>query len=244
MNLISIIIPAKNEEVNITKTIEGITNTFGQHNIDFEIIVVNDGSTDSTADTVRKITFADSRVRLINNDPPYGIGNAIKRGLECFEGSYVIIAMADASDDPNDMVRYVKEVEQGYDCCFGNRWTKEARVTNYPIHKLILNRMVNWWISFIFGIRYKDITNAFKCYSRKAIKGIQPILSHHFNVTVELPLKALVRGYSYSVVPTNWYNRKAGKSNLKIQEMGSRYLFIILYVLLEKWLCKKDYHKK
>jgi dolichol-phosphate mannosyltransferase len=70
------------------------------------------------------------------------------------------------------------------------------------------------------------------------------LLSQHFNLTVELPLKAIVRGYSYTVVPSDWINRKVGTSKLKIQEMGSRYLFIVLYCLIEKWLSKGDYLKQ
>lgn len=73
------------------------------------------------------------------------------------------------------------------------------------------------------------------------IRGIQPIISHHFNITVELPLKAIIRGYSFTTIPITWENRKHGMSKLKIKEMGSRYLFIILYLWLEKYLSKGDY---
>jgi len=116
-----------------------------------------------------------------------------------------------------------------------------SRVVDYPVHKLLINRLANWFIKIIFGIRYNDVTNAFKLYRREVIGGIQPILSHHFNLTVELPLKAIARGYSYTVIPIRWYNRKSGISKLRIKEMGSRYLFIVLYVWLEKHLSKGDY---
>jgi len=92
-------------------------------------------------------------------------------------------------------------------------------------------------------LRYSDVTNAFKIYSREVIEGVQPILSHHFNLTVELPLKAIVRGFSYTVIPLRWYNQTAGISKRKIKEMGSRYLFIILYIWLEKHLSRGDYHR-
>jgi dolichol-phosphate mannosyltransferase len=93
-------------------------------------------------------------------------------------------------------------------------------------------------------VRYDDFTNAFKLYRRHVIEGLMPLLSHHFNLTVELPLKAVIRGYSYAIVPNHWINRKAGVSNLKIHEMGSRYLFIVLYCLLEKWLSRGDYRSR
>lgn len=123
------------------------------------------------------------------------------------------------------------------------RFTKGGGTINYPRFKFLLNRFTNMIIMMLFGIKYNDVTNAFKLYSRETIQGLKPFLSHHFNLTVELPLKAIVRGYSYTVVPNYWTNREEGESKLKIKEMGSRYFFIILYCLLEKWLSRGDYKK-
>jgi dolichol-phosphate mannosyltransferase len=108
---------------------------------------------------------------------------------------------------------------------------------------LFLNRIFNLFIRLLFGIKLNDTTNAFKAYRRSVITGIQPILSQHFNLTVELPLKAIVRGYSWTVIPITWRNRRFGVAKLKIAEMGSRYLFICLYVWLEKTLSRGDYKK-
>jgi dolichol-phosphate mannosyltransferase len=118
-----------------------------------------------------------------------------------------------------------------------------AKVVNYPWQKLVLNRAANSFIDVVFRLKYNDTTNAFKCFRREVIDGIQPILSRHFNLTVELPLKAIVRGYSYTIVPTNWYGRTVGESKLRIQEMGGRYLFVVLSVLLERWLTRGDYRR-
>ena len=103
--------------------------------------------------------------------------------------------------------------------------------------------MANLFIQILFGLRYNDVTNAFKLYKKEVIRGINPLMSHHFNLTVELPLKAIVRGYSFEVISIDWVNRKAGESKLKIKEMGSRYLFIVLYCAIEKWLSRGDYHR-
>jgi dolichol-phosphate mannosyltransferase len=73
---------------------------------------------------------------------------------------------------------------------------------------------------------------------------MQPLISPHFNLTVEMPLKAIIRGYSYAVIPISWTNRLAGESKLKIKEMGSRYLFIVLYLWLERTLSRGDYHRR
>jgi dolichol-phosphate mannosyltransferase len=114
-------------------------------------------------------------------------------------------------------------------------------VHDYPRLKLAINRLANWFIRVLFRHRYNDTTNAFKAYRRETIEAIQPLLSKHFNLTVEMPLKAIVRGHSYEVIPTNWTNRTSGEAKLAMKEMGSRYLFIVLYVWLEHTLSRGDY---
>ena len=107
-----------------------------------------------------------------------------------------------------------------------------------------MNRIANIGIHLLFQHGYNDTTNAFKAYRRYVIDQLQPLLSNHFNLTVELPLKAVVRGYSYAVVPVSWTNRQHGASKLRLQEMGSRYVFIVLYVWLEHHLSRGDYRRK
>jgi dolichol-phosphate mannosyltransferase len=153
--------------------------------------------------------------------------------------------MADLSDDPEDLVRfYNKMIEGNYDCVFGSRFSKGGKVYDYPKLKLIINRIANHIVKIIFRLNFNDCTNAFKLYKKSTIEGIKPFLSPHFNLTLELPLKAIVRGYSYTVVPNSWRNRKHGESKLKIREMGSRYFFILLYCLIEKFFSRGDFKKK
>ena len=121
-------------------------------------------------------------------------------------------------------------IEAGYDCAFGSRFIRGAAVHDYPRVKLVLNRIVNYGVRVLFRHGYNDTTNAFKAYRREVIETVQPLFSNHFNLTVEIPLKAIVRGHSYKVVPISWRNRTEGKSKLSLQEMGSRYVFIVLYV--------------
>ena len=152
--------------------------------------------------------------------------------------------MADASDDPKDLVMFFREANfSETDAVFGHRFARGGKVVDYPTIKLLLNRLTNWIICLLFAIRYSDVTNAFKLYRRTTLLGLEPFLSPHFNLTVELPLKVIVRGYSYTVLPNSWHNRKHGVSKLNIKEMGSRYWFIILYCLVEKWLSVGDYRK-
>lgn len=244
MKKLSVIIPAHNEEGCIEETVRAFHEELKKEKISHELLVINDGSTDKTEHVLKRLEKHIPQLKHINNKKPNGFGFAVRKGLDHFKGEYVAIVMADLSDSPKDLVKYYRKVIEGYDCVFGSRFKKGAKVIDYPIHKLILNRVTNNIIKMLFLIKYNDVTNAFKLYSKDTIEGLRPFLSQHFNLTVELPLKAIVRGYSYSVVPTNWTNRKSGVSKLKIKEMGGRYFFIILYCFLEKQLSMGDYRKK
>jgi dolichol-phosphate mannosyltransferase len=241
METLSIVIPAHNEADSIGPTVTAIAERLEAETIPYEIVVVDDHSSDATAAAVGSAAAGRPAIRCVANPRPNGFGNAIHSGLDAFTGDAVCIVMADASDDPNDIVAYWRTLQQGYDCVFGSRFIRGAKVVDYPWLKLTLNRLANTFIAVLFGLRYNDTTNAFKCFRREVIVGVSPILSHHFNITIELPLKAIVRGYSWTVIPTNWYNRKDGVSKFKVKEMGSRYLFIVLYALIEKWLSRGDY---
>ena len=238
---LSVVIPAHNEDENLRHTIAEIERALAEAAIPHEIVVIDDHSTDTTAQVLKELENEYHSLRTVFNHRPAGFGNAIHTGLDEFRGDAVCIVMADASDDPQDIVAYYRKLQEGYDCAFGSRFISGAKVKNYPHHKLVLNRLANLFIQILFGLRYNDITNAFKCYRRAVIDGIRPVLSHHFNITVELPLKAIARGYSCAVMPIKWFGREQGVSKLHIREMGSRYLFIVLYVLLEKILSRGDY---
>lgn len=242
---LSVLIPAHNEEQSIDITVRALCRELNDAGIPHEILVVNDHSDDRTEDVLRGLCSEIPSLRCVsNNGQLRGYGYAVRFGLDHYQGDAVCIVMADASDDPVDVVTYYRKLEEGYECVFGSRFTPQSTVRGYPIHKLILNRMANGFIRMLFGLKLNDVTNAFKCYRREVIEGIQPILACHFNLTVEMPLKAIVRGYSYAVVPINWYGRVRGVSKLRIHEMGSRYLFIVLYVLLEKLLSRGDYRRR
>lgn len=241
---LSIVIPAQNEEGSVGRTVEGVVAVLDRERIDYEVLVIDDGSEDGTSAVVEEIGSRNSRVRCRPSHYEKGFGMAVRAGLELFEGDAVVIAMADASDDPEDIVRYHQLLEEGWDCAFGSRFLPGARIYDYPRLKLLVNRLANWFIRILFRHRYNDTTNAFKGYRREVIETIQPLLSKHFNLTVEMPLKAIVRGHSYGVIPISWTNRTAGTPKLAMREMGSRYLFIVLYVLLEHTLSRGDYRRR
>lgn len=237
---LTLLLPTYNEEANIATTVRHFHETLERERIEHDFLIIDDGN-DATPKVLEELGL--KNLRYIKNVIRLGFGQSIRLGLELATGDCIAIVMADLSDRPEDLVSYYRKLGEGYDCVFGSRFIKDGRTVDYPRHKLILNRLTNNIIRALFGIRYNDTTNAFKLYRRETVKGLFPILSHHFNITVELPLKAIVRGYSYAVVPNVWTNRQHGVSNLRIREMGSRYFFIILYCALEKWLSRGDYRK-
>jgi dolichol-phosphate mannosyltransferase len=240
---LSIVIPARNEERNIGDTVAALTRALDSAAVPHEIVVVDDGSGDGTGDAVEALSAADPRVRLVRNHPPNGFGRAVRKGIESVAGEATVICMADGSDSPEDVVRYYRVLRDEAECVFGSRFIAGARVYDYPRFKLVVNRLANWFIRQLFRLDYNDITNAFKGYRTYVLQGCQPLLSPHFNLTVEMPLKAIVRGYSYKVVPISWRNRRFGVSALHLEEQGSRYLYIVLNVWLEKLLTGKDYKR-
>lgn len=242
--LLSVVIPAHNEADGIEPTLRQLSEVLRGAAIEHEIVVVDDHSSDGTGAVIAAIGEEIPEVRLVVNTASGGFGMAVRAGLEAFRGDAVAVYMADASDSPEDLVMFVRTMEvRGVDCVFGSRFAPGGEVIDYPRLKLLLNRAANGGLRLLFGLRYNDVTNAFKLYRREVITGIGPLLSHHFNLTVEMPLKAIVRGYSYAVVPNSWTNRSHGTSKFQIQEMGSRYAFIALYCFLEKWLSRGDYRR-
>ena len=236
-DMLSIVIPAHNEEGHIEETITILANTLNRENIFYEILVINDNSQDETEQILKRLT--DEHIRYLNNDPPNGFGYAVRLGLTAFRGDCVAILMADGSDDPEDLIRFYRAFEEGSDCVFGTRFSRRSRVISYPWPKRILNRLGNQLIRVLFLMRYNDTTNAFKLYGRNVIAGLQPLLAYGFNLTIELPLKAIARGYSYTIISNNWYNRKEGVSKFKVDEVMGGYLFILFYCWLEKRLTNK-----
>jgi dolichol-phosphate mannosyltransferase len=241
---LSVVIPAQNEEGRIAATVEHLHLELRLQGIAHEIVVVDDGSTDSTWSLLQEMHTRIPECRPIQNLGDHGFGRAITYGFNHITGDAVVVMMADESDDCRDVVRYWQTLNQGWDAVFGSRFVRGGGAIDYPSHKIVLNRMANLFLRLLFGVQLNDFTNAFKAYRRTVIEGCCPFLSPHFNLTVELPLKTIVRGYSWTVIPITWRNRRAGESKLKIKEMGSRYLFIAFYCWLEKYFSSGDYRAK
>ena len=244
LRLLSVVIPARDEAGCIASTVEHLHLELRLHDVPHEIVAVDDGSTDGTWELLVQLKTRLPELVPVRNEGPYGFGRAVICGLDRMKGDAAVIMMADESDDCRDVVRYWEELNRGWDCVFGSRFMKGGGVIDYPRLKLALNRLANLFIKLLFKVKLNDTTNAFKAYRRAVIEGCRPLISPHFNLTVELPLKAIVRGYSWTTIPITWRNRHTGAAKLKLKEMGSRYLFICFYVWLEKYFSRGDYRKR
>jgi dolichol-phosphate mannosyltransferase len=237
---LSIVIPAHNEEKNIEGTVAGLQRVLRREGIPYELMLVDDNSTDATGEVLKRLAASDPAVVAVRREPPRGFGRAVRAGLEKATGDVIVICMADQSDSPEDVAMYYGKIEEGYDCVYGSRFLRGSRCVNYPRFKLLVNRLVNRMMQLLFWTRFNDLTNSFKAYRSYVIHDIWPLKACHFNITIELSLNALIRGYTIAQVPISWQGRTWGSSNLHLSEMGRRYLSTLLRAWFEKNLILDD----
>lgn len=238
--LLSVCIPAYNEEGNIGRTIDVLSQTLTTAGINHEFVIANDNSKDKTEEVIRSKMGLGIPIRLVNRVPPGGFGRALRCCLENFRGDVVVIVMADMSDDPQDIIRYYNKLLEGYDAVYGSRFLPGSTVKDYPFTKLVANRLGNKMLQLLFWTDHNDLTNSFKMYRAEAIHAVMPLYSSHFNLTIELSLGVLVRNFSIARIPINWYGRTWGRANFRIKELGRRYLATMLKTYAEKIFIHDD----
>jgi len=227
MMKISCVVPAYNEEENLEELIERLIPVLESHDEtkDYEIILVNDNSTDNTPSIIDALANENPRIKPVHRASTPGFGNAIKEGFKHAEGDIIIPVMGDLSDEPKDIPKLVRKIEEGYDIAYGSRFIKGGSVEDYPAAKMLVNRIFNNAVRFLFGIPHRDVTNAFKAYKRGVLDaiGIENIEAEGFDLTVEIPLKAHILGFKSAEVPVNWHGREKGEAKLKLSENGFVY---------------------
>jgi len=230
--MLSIIIPVRNEADNLEDIFDYFSNNL--KNLNYEALIVNDFSRDNTLTNAKVLCEKSKNFKVLDNKKE-GLGGAINLGIQESSGKYVTIMMADHSDNISDLLTYVKLMDTGkYEAILGSRFLKESKVIDYPIQKLILNRIFNFFVSLIFWNKYNDYTNAFKIYKKTALLEIMPLISESFNIFLEIPLKIISRNYNYKIIPINWTGRKKGETKFKIKELRAKYLFTLIYCFIEK----------
>ena len=235
-DLLSILIPVRNEEKNVHIISNEIEKKIENKN--YELVFINDFSEDNTVNELSKLKSTNQKIKYFNNSKK-GLGGAIDLGIQKSSGKYICIMMSDSSDTVEDLNFYYKEISSAnLDAVFGSRFIKGGKVVNYPKIKLFLNRLGNLLAKFLIWSDLNDFTNGFKIYRKETLLNLYPLVSESFNIFFELPLKTITRGFKYKIVPISYYNRTVGEAKFKIDELGSKYIFTLLYCFLEKILLK------
>ena len=226
---LTILIPVRDEEENVKIISKEIIDKILCKN--YEILFVNE--------VILDIMKNEVSIRYINNQKK-GLGGAIQEGIKESEGKFVCIMMSDSSDTVEDLNTYYNTISSdNFDAVFGSRFIKGGRTVNYPLIKYILNRLGNRLAQFLMWSDLNDFTNGFKIYKKEVLDQLNPLVSESFNIFFELPLKIISRNYKYKIIPIEYYNRTVGEAKFKIDELGSKYLFTLLYCFLEKILLGK-----
>ena len=234
---LTILIPVRDEEENVKIISDKIENEISNSN--YELLFVNDYSQDNTVSVIEELQFKNVKIRYVNNQKK-GLGGAITLGIDSSKGKYLCIMMSDSSDTVQDLNRYYETItSDDLDAVFGSRFIKGGKTIDYPIIKLILNRIGNLLAKFLMWSDLNDFTNGFIIYKKTSLTGLYPLISESFNIFFELPLKTISRGYKYKIIPISYYNRTVGEAKFRINELGSKYLFTLLYCFLEKVLLRK-----
>ena len=234
---LSIIIPIRNEESLIDKIIYQLKNKLTIPT--YEIIFINDFSTDDTVKVTEALIKDSPQINLYNNNIK-GLGGAISLGINKAKGEAICFMMSDLSDNINDLENYYNIIKnENLDAVFGSRFIEGSQIIDYPKKKLLLNRTFNLVTKFLFFSDYNDFTNAFKIYRKNSLLKTFPLVSESFNIFLEMPLKIVSRKMKYKIIPISWVNRKDGASKFDIKELQAKYLFTLIYCLLEKLLLKK-----
>jgi dolichol-phosphate mannosyltransferase len=232
--MVSVVIPAYNEADVIEDTLRALIATLSAQSFDWELLVVNDASRDRTEEVLLALEQTEPRLRHINNQGRHGYGHAVRCGLADFRGDAVIVAMADGSDAPNDLLQYAIKLREGFQCAFGMRFGPDSDVRGYPVLKRVANRLGNQLIAWLTGQNYTDFTNGFKGFNRHVVEDLmQPLVCGEFNLTIEMSLKAVLGGATFAVVPNSWVQRAAGESKFKLMSLSWLYLMTILYCLID-----------
>lgn len=234
---LSIIIPLRNEEFLIKKIVDQLQSKLKI--IPYEIIFINDFSTDNTVKVTKELIKTKPQINIYDNKKK-GLGGTITEGINKATGEVICIMMSDLSDSIDDLEKYYSTIkDENIDAVFGSRFIRGSRIVDYPKKKLILNRIFNIITKLLFISDYNDFTNAFKIYKKNALLKTFPLVSESFNIFLELPLKIISRKMKYKIIPISWINRKEGTSKFDIKELRAKYLFTLIYCLLEKILLKK-----
>jgi SAM-dependent methyltransferase len=227
---VSVVVPCRNEESNVRRLVSGLLQMYGKYL--HEIIIVNDGSTDRTADAARAMQVCDARVKLLDRSPPNGVGRALRDGFAAASGRYILTMDCDFIQIVPELRDLFDVVAAGHDGAIGSRFSHESVLINYPLMKILCNRSFHVLLNLLIWKRVRDVTNNLKLLRADILKSLV-IEENHFAANLETGLKPILAGYDIREVPISWVNRTVdmGKSSFRLTEVAPSYISALVRIV-------------
>jgi dolichol-phosphate mannosyltransferase len=232
---VSVVVPCHDEEANINRLVKTLLGLYGEYL--HEIVIVDDNSTDRTADVAAAVANSEGRVKLVRRTPPAGVGRALRDGYAVASGKYILTIDCDFLTIAPEFKGLFDAVAEGYDGAIGSRFSTESALVRYPFLKIVCNRGYHLLLNLLLGKRVRDVSNNLKLYRADILKNLD-IEEDHFAANVETGLKPLLMNYHVREVPTSWINRAAdmGNSSFNLLKVGPDYLRVLLRTTWRYWL--------
>lgn len=237
---VSVVIPCRNEEMNIRPLVELLLDYYGEYIHEF--ILVNDGSTDRTAEVISELAISEPRVRPIHRAPPNGVGRALSDGLAAASGRYVLMLDCDFQQLLPELRELFDGAAAGYDVVIGSRFSRHSVLLNYPFLKILANRAFHTLALLLLGYRIRDVTNNLKIMRREVVGDLQ-LLQPGFAANAETGLEPLLLGYSVHEVPISWIGRAPGMgtSSFRLVGVGGGYWQVLIGLWLKRVFGRGSY---
>ncbi len=205
-------LPAYNEGVRIGATLQRILAFAAKEGWNAEVIVVNDGSTDNTAEIVTQQAIHSPALRLIENPGNRGKGYSVRNGMLHAQGEILLFSDADLSSPIEEATKLFAAIDQGADIAIGSRWLRpELQTARQPLRRQIFGRVFNLALRIILGLRLKDSQCGFKAFNRRAVDVVFPMQRiERWGFDPEILFLARTFGLTVEEVPVRWAHRPGG----------------------------------
>ena len=214
--MLSVIIPAYNEENRLPATLKEIGSYLDQGKTDYEIIVVDDGSKDKTTLKVKEIKNNNGRVQLLQNEKNRGKGLSVRKGILAAQGEYILFYDADGSTPISELEKLLEKLRAGYDIAIGSRGLKESQIrVRQPFYREYMGKIFNRLVRLLTVPGIADTQCGFKCFRREAARELFTLQKiKRFSFDVEILYLAQKRGYKIAEVPVVWMNSPVSRVGL------------------------------
>ena len=237
---VSVVIPCLNEENNIRPLVKRLLSYYGEYIR--EIIPVNDGSSDRTAEVLSEMAAVDGRIKPVHRRAPHGVGRALADGFRVVSGRYVLMLDCDFQHLLPELRELFDKAAAGYDVVIGSRFSRHSVLLNYPFLKILANRAFHTLALVLLGYRVRDVTNNLKIMRREVVRDLQ-LRQPGFAANAETGLQPLLLGYKVSNVPISWIGRAPGMgtSSFRLRGAGSGYWQVLIGLWLKRAFARGPY---